>query len=151
GNGTYLGGTSNDSCDSTIPVMWNSQNVTSGAEIGLWIWQHFLATDNRTFLSTNYPLIRGVAQFLLSHATTGGDGKLHTHSNAHETQWGVNDPTTDIAAMTAFFPVAVQAAQALGQDAGLVSQLQAAIPKIQPLPRTDTATQTQLLTPAADA
>jgi hypothetical protein len=150
GNGTYNGGTDNASCDSTIPVMWNSQNVTTGAEIGLWIWQHYLVTDNRSFLSTNYPLIRGVAQFLLSHATTGSDGLLHTHSNAHETQWGVNDPTTDIVAMQAFFPVAVQAAQTLGQDAGLVSQLQAAIPKIQPWPRTDTATQTQLLGPSSD-
>jgi hypothetical protein len=151
GNGTYNGGTSNDSCDSTIAPSFNSQNVTSGTEIGLWIWQHYLATDNRTFLSTNYPVISGAARFLLSHATTGSDGKLHTHSNAHETQWSVNDPTTDIAAMQAFFPVAVQAAQTLGVDGDLVNQLNAAIPKIQPWPRTDTATQSQLLGPSSDA
>jgi hypothetical protein len=151
GNGTYFGGTSNASCDANIAPSFNSQNVTSGAEIGLWIWQRFLATDDRSFLATNYPLIRGVAQFLLSHATTGSDGKLHTRSNAHETQWSVTDPTTDIAAMTAFFPVAIQAAQTLGTDSSLVSQLQAAIPKIQPLPRTDTASQTQLLGPSSDA
>ncbi|HEU5107536.1 MAG TPA: hypothetical protein VFT95_03075, partial [Micromonosporaceae bacterium] len=151
GNGTYNGGTDNASCDSIIAPSFNSQNVTTGAEIGLWIWQHYLATDNRSFLSANYPLIRGAAQFLLSHATTGSDGRLHTRSNAHETQWSVTDPTTDIAAMQAFFPVAIQAAQTLGQDPGLVGQLQAAIPKIQPWPRTDTATQTQLLAPSSDA
>jgi hypothetical protein len=151
GNGTYNGGTDNSSCDSTITPSFNAQNVTSGAEIGLWIWQHYLATDNRSFLSANYPVIRGAAQFLLSHATTGGDGKLHTRSNAHETQWNVTDPTTDIAAMQAFFPVAVRAAQTLGVDGDLVNQLNAAIPKILTLPRTDTATQSQLLGPDSDS
>ena len=151
GNGTYNGGTDNGSCDSTITPSYNAQTVTTGAEIGLWVWQHYLATDNRAFLSANYPVIRGAAQFLLSHATTGGDGKLHTRSNAHETQWNVTDPTTDIVAMQAFFPVAVRAAQTLGVDGDLVSQLNAAIPKILTLPRTDTATQSQLLGPDSDS
>jgi glycosyl hydrolase family 95 len=151
GNGTYNGGTSNASCDSTIAPSFNSQNVTSGAEVGLWIWQHYLASDNRSFLATNYPVIRGAAQFLLSHAATGSDGLLHTRSNAHETQWSVTDPTTDIAAMQAFFPIAVRAAQTLGVDTDLVNQLNAAIAKIPSLPRTDTATQSQLLGPASDS
>lgn len=153
GNGYYAGGDAqgNASCDSTIAPTWNSLNVTTGAEIGLWVWQHYQFTDDRANLSANYPLIRGAAEFLLSHATTGADGRLHTFSNAHETQWGVNDPTTDIAAMQSFFPVAVQAAQTLGTDADLVTRLNAAIGKIPPLPRTDTATQTQLLGPDADA
>ncbi|WP_344216424.1 glycosyl hydrolase family 95 catalytic domain-containing protein, partial [Kribbella sancticallisti] len=151
GNGTYAGGTSNGSCDSTITPTYNSLTVTTGAEIGLWVWEHYRMTDNQAFLSAHYPLIRGAAQFLLSHATTGADGKLHTRSNAHETQWDVTNPATDIAAMQAFFPVAVKAAQILGVDSALVSQLNAAIPKIQSLPRTDTATQTQLLGPASDA
>lgn len=153
GNGYYAGGDAqnNASCDSTIAPTWNSLNVTTGAEIGLWIWQHYQFSDDRAFLSANYPLIRGAAEFLLSHTTTGADGRLHTFSNAHETQWGVNDPATDIAAMQAFFPVAVQAAQTLGNDADLVSRLNAAIGKIPPLPRTDTATQTQLLGPESDA
>ena len=153
GNGYYAGGDaqSNASCDSTIAPSWNSLNVTTAAEIGLWIWQHYQFSDDRAFLSANYPLIRGAAEFLLAHATTGADGRLHTFSNAHETQWGVNDPTTDIAAMQSFFPVAVTAAQTLGTDADLVARLSAAIGKIPPLPRTDTATQTQLLGPDADA
>ncbi|MEV4582052.1 hypothetical protein AB0K16_53365 [Nonomuraea jabiensis] len=37
-------------------------------------------------MSANYPIIRDSAKFLLSHARTGSDGLLHTHSNAHETQ-----------------------------------------------------------------
>jgi hypothetical protein len=151
GNGTYNGGTDNDSCDATIAPTWNSLTITSGAEIGLWVWQQYLMTDNAAFLSTNYPVIRDSARFLLSYASTGSDGLLHTTANAHETQWNVTDPVTDILAMQALFPVAVKAAQTLGVDADLVNQLNAAIPKIPPLPRTDTATRTQNLGPSADA
>jgi hypothetical protein len=151
GNGYYFGGESNASCDSTIAPSYNAQTLTSGAEIGLWVWQTYLATDDRSFLSANYPLMSGAARFLLSAATTGSDGNLHTQANAHETQWNVTDPVTDIVAMQALFPATVQAAQTLGVDGSLVSQLNAAIGKIPPLPRTDTATQSQVLTPSADA
>ncbi|TDW23636.1 fascin domain-containing protein [Kribbella kalugense] len=150
GNGTYNGGTGNSSCDVASSPSYNALTVTTGAEIGLWVWEHYRMTDDQAFLSAHYTLIKGAAQFLLSHATTGSDGKLHTQSNSHETQWNVTDPTTDIAAMQAFFPIAVKAAQNQG-DSALVSQLNAAIPKIPSLPRTDKATQTQLLTPADDA
>ena len=151
GNGYYTGSESNASCDSTIAPSYNSLTYTSGAEIALWVWQEYLATDNLSLLTNDYPLISGSARFLLSAATTGSDGLLHTQANAHETQWNVTDPTTDIAAMQALFPVAVKAAQTLGVDSALVTQLNAAIPKIPQLPRTDTATQTQLLTASSDA
>jgi hypothetical protein len=151
GNGYYVGGEGNASCDSTIAPSYNAQTLTSGAEIGLWVWQTYLATDNRSFLSTNYPLMSGAARFLLSAATTGSDGNLHTQANAHETQWNVTDPVTDIVAMQALFPATVQAAQTLGVDSALITQLNVAIGKIPPLPRTDTATQSQVLTPSADA
>ena len=151
GNGTYNGGTDGGSCDQTISPTFNSLTITTGAEIGLWIWQTYLMTDNAAFLATNYPVMRGAAQFLLAYATTGADGLLHTTANAHETQWNVTDPVTDILAMQALFPVVVEAAQVLNVDAALVSQLNAAIPKIPALPRTDTATKRQLLTASADA
>jgi hypothetical protein len=151
GNGTYNGGTDNSSCDSTIAPSYNSLTFSSGAEIGLWVWQRYLMTDDQSFLSANYPLMSGAANFLLSAATTGSDGLLHTTANAHETQWNVTDPVTDILAMQALFPVTVKAAQTLGTDADLVNRLNAAIPKIPPLPRTDTATKTQNLTASADA
>jgi ricin-type beta-trefoil lectin protein/glycosyl hydrolase family 95 len=138
GNGYYQPGweQGNASCDSTIAPSFNSQTVTSGAEIGLWVWQTYLMTDDRSFLSANYPLMREVARFFLSHAKTGSDGLLHTSSNAHETQWAVSDPVTDVAAMKALFPAVVQAAQTLGVDPDLVTQLNAAIPKIRPFPTT---------------
>ena len=76
------------------------------------------------------------ARFLLAYAIEGADGKLHTSpSNAHETQWDVTDPITDIAAMKSLFPIVIEAATLLGTDAALVTQLQAAIPKLLDFPR----------------
>jgi hypothetical protein len=137
GNGYYQPGweEGNASCSSRV-VSFNAGTVTSGAEIGLWIWQTYLATDDRTFLSNNYPIIRDSARFLLSHATTGSDGLLHTRSNAHEQQWNVADPVNDVAAMRALFPVARSAAQTLGVDSDLVSSLGTAIPKLRGFPTT---------------
>jgi len=153
GNGFYAGSSaaSNASCDSAIAATYNSQTVTTGAEIGLWIWQTYLMTDDRSFLSANYPVMSGAAKFLLAHAKIGSDGFLHTTSNAHEIQWAVNDPSTDVAAMQSLFPIVVSAARTLGVDADMVTRLNAAIPKIRPLPRTDVATQTQVLGPSSDA
>ena len=83
------------------------------------------------------------ARFLLAYAKEGADGKLHTYpSNAHETQWDVSDPITDIAAMKSLFPIVIEAAQLLGTDPALVTQLQAAIPKILDFPRTTRNNQT---------
>ncbi len=48
----------------------------------------------------------------------------------------------------ALYPVAIQAAQLLGLDADLITRLQAAIPKIPPLPRTAADAPNTLLLPA---
>jgi hypothetical protein len=144
-------GTGDQCCNESAAPNWNALTITTGAEIGLWIWQHYLMTGDAAFLSANYPVMSEVAQFLLAYATMGSDGLLHTFANAHETQWGVNDPVTDIVAMKAFFPAVIAAAGKLGMDAALVTQLQDALTKIPPLPRTDTATHSQLLTAADDA
>jgi hypothetical protein len=154
GNGTWYnnqGAGSNASCDQAASPSYNALTITSGTEIALWVWQTYLFTQDKTFLTTNYPVMSQAAQFLLAWATQGSDGLLHTQANAHETQWNVQDPVTDIVAMQALFPVVISAAGIVGTDASLVSQLQAALNKIPPLPRTDAATHQQLLTAADDA
>ena len=155
-NGTGLeyttAGVTHPDCNAASASDWNARTISTGAEVGLWVWQQYLTTGDRSFLAANYPLMSGAAQFLLAYATTGSDGYLHTYpSNAHETQWDVHDPTTDIAAEQALFPATVAAAQVLGTDTALVSTLTAAEAKIEPFARTDAATQSQLLTPASDA
>ncbi|MCC9307123.1 RICIN domain-containing protein [Kitasatospora sp. RB6PN24] len=155
GNGylvTSTGAVRPPECDATASAFYNTRTVSTGAEVGLWVWQQYLMTGDRSFLAAHYQLMAQAARFLLAYATTGTDGYLHTYpSNAHETQWDVHDPTTDLAAEQALFPATVQAAQVLGQDADLVARLQAAIPRIRPFARTDAATRSQLLSPADDA
>jgi hypothetical protein len=139
-------------CDQNSPPYYNARTLTTGAEVGLWVWRQYLYTGDRSFLAQNYPLMAEPARFLLAYATTGPHGHLNTDpSNAHETQWDVKDPTTDIAAERALFPVVIQAATLLHKNPSLVAQLKTAIPRILPFPRTDAATHTKLLTSAADA
>ncbi len=152
GTGWYIDGANgNNSCDSTAGTSFNKLTLTSGSELASWVWRQYQDTDDRAFLQQYYPLISEPAKFLLYYAKEGADGQLHTYpSNAHESQWGVHDPITDISAMKMLFPIAVQAAQTLGIDPELVTQLQTAIPKIPDYPRTDKATHRILKTAADD-
>ena len=149
-NGT---GNSTSACSKTTgAASYNTRTITTGAEIGLRVWEQYLDTGDRAFLQRNYPLLSESARFLLSYASVGStDGYLHTYpSNAHESQWDVHDPTTDIAAMSALFPAVIGAATTLGVDADLVTQLKKAQTQIVPLPRvTDTSTGTHAAPPNA--
>jgi hypothetical protein len=139
-------------CSGTSVPNYNARTLTTGAEVSLFIWEQYQQTGNAAFLRQNYPVMRAWATFMLSYAKVGPDGKLHTSpSNAHETQWDVTDPVTDISAMTAVFPDVAQAARVLHTDGGLSARLDAAVKQVMPFPRTDEATRTQQLTPAADA
>jgi len=139
-------------CDAHWSPYFNARTLSTGAEVSLWIWQQYLATQDRAFLERNYPVMAASARFLLAYQKTGVDGLLHTSpSNAHETQWDVSDPTTDLAAAKAFYPAIIEAAQLLHRDADLVVQLRAAIPKIPDFPRTQLAGAHTLLPPSADA
>ena len=124
-------------CDADFHPYYNARTLSTGAEVSLWIWQQYLATNDRAFLAANYPVMAASARFLLAYQHMGSDGLLHTSpSNSHETQWDVTDPTTDIAAASALYSVTIQAARLLGKDAQLIMESQKAIPKIPPLPRT---------------
>lgn len=139
-------------CDSKFRPYFNARTLTTGAEVSLWVWRQYLATHDRAFLAANYPLIAASARFLLAYQRPGPDGLLHTSpSNAHETQWDVSDPTTDIAAFLALYPVAIDVAKLLGRDPGLVKAMQAALPQIPPFPRTQFSPPLTLLPPSADA
>jgi hypothetical protein len=150
GNGYWYNGEGNSSCATQASPSYNALTITSGAEVSLWIWDQYQMTQDMTFLSTNYPVMSQAATFLLAWATTGSDGLLHTNANAHETQWAVNDPTTDIVAMQALFPAVISAAGLLNTDSALVAQLKDALTKLPDLPRTDAASHMQLLSASDD-
>jgi Glycosyl hydrolase family 95 catalytic domain len=151
-NLTRIPGKIGRDCDLSFPPYFNARTLTTGAEVSLWVWRQYLATDDLNFLAHNYPIMAASARFLLSYQKLGPDGLLHTSpSNAHETQWDVTDPTTDIAAAMALYPATIKAAKLLGRDPDLVQRLQAALPKIPPLPRTQEHPPLTLLPPSADA
>jgi Glycosyl hydrolase family 95 catalytic domain len=138
-------------CDAGFKPYYNARTLSTGAEVSLWIWRQYLATNDRTFLVENYPVMAASARFLLAYQKMGPDGRLHTSpSNAHETQWDVTDPTTDIAAAKALYPATIKAAKLLGKDSDLVQRLQKALCEIPPLPRTQAAGPRILLPPSAD-
>jgi alpha-L-fucosidase 2 len=139
-------------CDAQFKPYYNARTISTGAEVSLWVWQQYLATNDRKFLAQNYPLMASAARFLLAYQKAGPDGQLHTSpSNAHETQWDVTDPTTDVAAISALYPATIAAAQGLGKDPELVGQIEAALPKVPALPRTQASGPRTLLAASADA
>jgi hypothetical protein len=149
GNGYYNGGSNsqNASCALASSPSYNAETITSGAEIALWIWQQYEDTGSISFLQQYYPVMEQTAEFLLSYQKLGSDGYLHAVANAHETQWAVQDSTTDLAADQALFPATVSAATLLNTDSSLVSELKTAEGEIEPYARTDQATLQQLLNP----
>lgn len=139
-------------CDAGFKPYYNARTISTGAEVSLWAWQHYLASNDRDFLAAQYPLMAASARFLLAYQKPGPDGLLHTSpSNAHETQWDVTDPTTDLAAIRALYPVVIEAAGLLHKDHDLVTQLEAALAKTPGFPRTQSSGKLTLLPPSADA
>jgi hypothetical protein len=145
GNGYYNGGSASQgaSCATASSPTYNAEDITSGAELALWIWQQYEDTGSLSFLQTYYPILEETATFLLAYQKVGSDGFLHATANAHETQWAVTDPTTDLAADQALFPAVVSASTLLNTNASLVSQLKTAETEIEPYAR---ASQTSLST-----
>jgi alpha-L-fucosidase 2 len=123
------------SCDENWSASSNARTLTSGAEIGLWVWRTYLQTGDRGFLQANFPLMVEPARFLLGYQKMGKDGLLHTApSNAHETQMDVTDPTSDLAAIRALYPAVIDASRLLGQQSDWTTLLQAALAKTPALP-----------------
>jgi hypothetical protein len=147
GNGYYNGGnnTQNASCATASSPSYNAENITSGAEIALDIWQQYEDTGSLSFLQQYYPVMEQAATFLLADQSVGSDGFLHAVANAHETQWAVQDPTDDLVADQALFPAVVSAATLLNTDSSLVSQLKTAETEIEPYPRVSQSNLSQLL------
>lgn len=124
------------SCDLAWTPTSNARTLSTGAEIGLWVWRTYLQTGDRGFLEKNYPLMAEAARFLWSYQHRGADGLLHTSpSNAHETQMDVTDPATDIAAIRALYPATAAAAHELNVDADFAGKLLHALNETPALPQ----------------
>ena len=139
-------------CDANSTPYYNARTLSTGAEVSLWIWEQYLVIRDRAFLAHNFPVMAASARLLLAYEKPGPDGLNHTSpSNAHETQWDVTDPTTDISAREALYNATLEAAQRLGAESELQQQLKAALKKIPELPRTQQSGTLSLLPASADA
>jgi hypothetical protein len=150
GNGGDPGKGANSGCSEPGSPNWNALDISSGPELSMYMWEQYQATGDIAFLKKAFPFMEATAQFLLAYQQVGSDGLLHANANAHETQWAVQDPTTDIAADQALFPIIGEAANLVGDKSGtdpLLAQFAKAQTEIPPYPRTDDATRTQLLNP----
>jgi hypothetical protein len=139
-------------CDGGSPPYYNARTLSTGAEVSFWVWLQYLATGDEKFLAENYPLMADSARFLLAYSRIGKDGFRHTSpSNAHENQWDVRDPVTDLCAMKTLFPTVIEAARILHRDPDLITTARVALRQIPELPRTDSTTLKKQLTSADDA
>jgi hypothetical protein len=147
GNGYYNGGSASSgaSCAIASSPTYNAEDITSGAELSMWIWQQYQDTGSLSFLQTYFPIMEQTATFLLAYQSVGSDGYLHATANAHETQWAVNDPTTDLTADQALFPAVVSAAALLNTDSTQAAQLKTAEGEIEPYARASQSNLTTLL------
>jgi hypothetical protein len=138
-------------CGSDFRSYYNARTISTGAEVALWIWQQYEYTDDLEFLRKNYPVMRESARFLLAYAFHDANGMLHTFpSNAHETEWDVHDPTTDISAMRVLFPDVIQAATLLKTDDDLVGQLRKELAVLPELPVVTVSSPEVLVAPGTD-
>jgi hypothetical protein len=138
-------------CDAGSKPYYNARTISTGAEVAAWIWQQYLATNDRAFLASNFPVMAAAARFLMAYETNGPDGLRHTsRSNAHETQWDTVDPTIDLAARTVLYDITAQAAKTLGTEPELAAQLRDELGKIPPFPRTQAGAAKTLTSGAND-
>ncbi|MFM9442327.1 glycosyl hydrolase family 95 catalytic domain-containing protein [Streptomyces acidiscabies] len=128
---------------------WRGASVVDGAQWGMWqtggawlatlIWDHYQFTGDTDFLRSNYPALKGAAQFfldtLVAHPTLG---HLVTNpSNSPELPHHANvtvcaGPTMDNQILRDLFNSAARAADTLGVDASFRAQALAARDRLAP-------------------
>lgn len=122
---------------------WRGASVVDGAQWGMWqtggawlatlIWDHYLFTGDIDFLRSNYPALKGAAQFfldtLVAHPTLGhlvtnpsNSPELAHHANATVCA----GPTMDNQILRDLFNSVARAGEVLGVDAIFRAQALAA-------------------------
>ncbi|PNQ02466.1 glycoside hydrolase N-terminal domain-containing protein [Sphingobium sp. SA916] len=123
--------------------LWRATAPIDGAQFGLWptggawlcihLWDHYDYGRDRAYLASIYPLLTGAARFFLDTLQRDpATGFLVTNpSMSPENPHGHGGtvcagPTMDMAILRDLFSRTMEAAKILGQDAALVSEMQAA-------------------------
>lgn len=135
--------------------IWRGTAPVDGARYGMWpvggawlathIWEHYLYTQDKSFLQEYYPVMKGAAEFLVNvlikHPKFGYLVTPFSMSPEHGFYDGVDNsrlcyvspgPIMDIAIMRDLFPHVIEASKILNVDASLRKQLEKALPQLPP-------------------
>jgi alpha-L-fucosidase 2 len=120
-------------------AFWNM----TGPWFSSHLWEHWLFTGDKQFLANEaYPIMKGAAEFCADWLIDTGDGTLVTPvgtspENAFFTAAGKrasmsSGPTMDMALVREIFSRTIEAAEVLGRDPELVTELRAKLAKLAP-------------------
>lgn len=124
--------------------IWRGAAPVNASHHGIWlggagwlathIWEHYLFTQDKTFLKKRYPLIRDAAlfysQFLYQDPNTGY--LISSPSNSPEIGGLVAGPTMDHQIIRALFNITIEGSEVLGEDTDFAEELKTLIPQIAP-------------------
>jgi trehalose/maltose hydrolase-like predicted phosphorylase len=114
-NGAYTGDL--DECHSWDPPHCLTQIHLQG-DIALSVWQYYLATGDRTWLSGHWTLLQGIAEFWAGRVTANADGSYSINNVAGPDEYsnGVNDGVFTNAGAALALRNATRAAAILGKQ-----------------------------------
>jgi alpha-L-fucosidase 2 len=122
--------------------MWACWN-TAGAWLSTHIWEHYVFTQDKTYLKKEgYPIMKGASEFFLEWMITDKNGNLITSpSTSPENQYLTPDGfvgatmyggTADLAMIRECFDKTIKASKVLNVDAKFRTELEEALLKLRP-------------------
>lgn len=124
--------------------VWRYNHPIDG-KAGMWpmasawfcdhIWDHYLYTQDRTFLQSMYPVMRDASLFYVDFLVEDPrSGYLVTAPSMSPENGGIHAaPTMDVQLLNSLFSRTVQAARILGVDVGLQSQFEQTRTRLPPM------------------
>jgi alpha-L-fucosidase 2 len=117
-----------------------------GAWLATHLWQHYLFTGNRQFLTENYPVLKGAAEFCSDWLVDDGKGRLVTAAGcspeidfryvdkggAKRTAGISMGPTMDLGIVRDLFAACIRASELLDHDGGFRAELKSKLDRLLP-------------------
>ncbi|CCK24930.1 carbohydrate binding family 6 [Streptomyces davaonensis JCM 4913] len=119
----------------TVGSDYTKNILSTGYEAAYSMYMRYRYTHDSAYLrDVAYPFMRETAKFYSAMLTRDpATGQYHmANSHSHETYWNVQDAITDLAAVRSMFPLAIQASEELGVDAGLRSTWRTVLDNLTP-------------------
>ena len=113
--------------------------LSTGADISmLYQWYYKYTLDEEFLKNEAYPLMKGVADFMMSYAgEKGADGKYHFKpSNGREQWWNVSDAADAVASCRALLQFLLSVKDVVGADGQTAEQWQEFLENLVPQPST---------------